>query len=87
MSAFQITLRSTFGRMFEVVAALILYICGFPCLYGILRLAVRHGIQDAEQIRDEQRWEAQQLAARRAQEEAALQARTFLPENAYLAGS
>lgn len=33
--------------MIEVISAVILYITAFPCLYGIIRLAVRHGVDDA----------------------------------------
>jgi hypothetical protein len=73
--------------MLEVASALILYVCSLPCLYGILRLAVRHGIRDADQVRQEAAWQAREDAARRAREQAELQARTFVPENAYLAGS
>ena len=73
--------------MFAVLSAVILYICGFPCLYGILRLAIRHGILDADQARYEASCYAQDLAARQAQERATLEARTFTTENAYLAGS
>jgi hypothetical protein len=41
--------------MFEIASALILYVLGFPCLYGIIRIAVRHGLEDAARIaREEQ---------------------------------
>lgn len=73
--------------MLEVVSALILYVCSLPCLYGILRLAVRHGIQDIDHMQHEAALRAQERAARQAEERAALQARTAAPENAYLTGS
>lgn len=39
--------------MFALVTTLILYTCGFIFLYGVIRLAVRHGILDAEARRAE----------------------------------
>lgn len=36
--------------MIEVISAVILYLMAFPCLYGIIRVAVRHGVDDAAQL-------------------------------------
>lgn len=63
--------------MFTVVATVILYVFGFVFLYGVIRLAVRHGLEDAE---------ARRLEAHRAEKLAMLQDRTFVRENAFLAG-
>jgi hypothetical protein len=64
--------------MIQLAIAVMLYSLGFVFLYGVLRLAVRHAIQDVEQAR---------LKALEADRLAALQERTFLRENAFLAGS
>ena len=64
--------------MFYMALAAIMYVCGFVFLYGVLRLGVRHGIEDANARRE--------LAAREP-ERALLQERTLLPDNAFLAGS
>ncbi|MEU8295862.1 hypothetical protein AB0C04_01050 [Micromonospora sp. NPDC048909] len=64
--------------MFAVVTAVILYCFGFVFLYGVIRLAVRHGMEDLE-VRRAQALRAEELAANRD--------RTFLKENAFLAGS
>ncbi|GAB3819758.1 hypothetical protein [Micromonospora zhanjiangensis] len=37
--------------LLQLVFTLVLYCLGFVFLYGVLRLAVRHGIQDVEQAR------------------------------------
>lgn len=63
--------------MLTLVATVILYTAGFVFVYGVVRLAVRHAIQDVERLRQETL-----LAEKRA----ALQERTFLSDNAYLAG-
>lgn len=65
--------------MLEIAAAVLLYVCGFPCLYGVMRLAVRHGLQDVAHSRTE--------TDDRAAERARLEERTFARENAFLAGS
>jgi cell division protein FtsB len=65
--------------MLEVAAAVLLYVAGFPCLYGVMRLAVRHGLQDVAQSRQEN--------AEQARERARLEERTFARENAFLTGS
>ncbi|MEU0156813.1 MULTISPECIES: hypothetical protein [Micromonospora] len=64
--------------MLVFVTTVILYVFGFVFLYGVIRLGVRHGIEDVETHR------AQQL---RAEELAAHQDRTFARENAFLTGS
>ncbi|MFK3982616.1 hypothetical protein ACI2K4_19845 [Micromonospora sp. NPDC050397] len=65
--------------MLEIAAAVLLYVCGFPCIYGVMRLAVRHGLQDVERSRPEN--------PDHAAERARLEERTFARENAFLAGS
>ncbi|SCE86631.1 hypothetical protein GA0070607_2546 [Micromonospora coriariae] len=64
--------------MFAVVATVILYVFGFVFLYGVIRLGVRHALEDVELFR---------AKAQRAEELAASRDRTFLRENAFLAGS
>jgi hypothetical protein len=64
--------------MFAVVITVILYVFGFVFLYGVIRLGVRHGLEDLE---------TQRAKAQRAEELAASRDRTFLRENAFLAGS
>lgn len=64
--------------MFAVVTAVILYVFGFVFLYGALRLAVRHGMEDLEARRSQLLHEEQLAAARD---------RTFARENAFLTGS
>ncbi|MEV4196878.1 hypothetical protein [Micromonospora globbae] len=64
--------------MFAVVTTVILYCFGFVFLYGVIRLAVRHGLEDLE-VRRAQAARAEELAVHRD--------RTFLKENAFLAGS
>lgn len=36
--------------MIEVISAIILYLLAFPSLYGIMRIAVRHGVDDAARL-------------------------------------
>ncbi|MET8352722.1 MULTISPECIES: hypothetical protein [unclassified Micromonospora] len=64
--------------MFAVVTTVILYVFGFVFLYGVIRLGVRHALEDVELFR---------AKAQRAEELAASRDRTFLRENAFLAGS
>ncbi|SCE69692.1 hypothetical protein GA0074695_0389 [Micromonospora viridifaciens] len=64
--------------MLVFITTAILYVFGFVFLYGVIRLGVRHGMEDLEAHR------AQQL---RAEELAAYQERTFVRENAFLTGS
>ncbi|MEV4753947.1 hypothetical protein AB0J86_02350 [Micromonospora sp. NPDC049559] len=33
--------------MFAIALTIVLYVAAFPFLYGVVRLAVRHGIRDA----------------------------------------
>nr|MDT0662735.1 hypothetical protein [Micromonospora sp. DSM 115978] len=44
--------------MLEVASAMILYVLGFPFLYGVLRLAVRHGMADAAALAREEQADA-----------------------------
>ncbi|QLQ38591.1 hypothetical protein [Micromonospora robiginosa] len=39
--------------MLVFVATIVLYVFGFVFLYGVIRVGVRHGIQDAEANRPE----------------------------------
>ncbi|WP_406039437.1 hypothetical protein OG799_28570 [Micromonospora sp. NBC_00898] len=64
--------------MFVFVTTVILYVFGFVFLYGVIRLGVRHGLEDLE---------AQRAQAARAEQLATLQDRTFARENAFLTGS
>ncbi|MFI6758235.1 hypothetical protein ACIBF5_03695 [Micromonospora sp. NPDC050417] len=69
--------------MLQIAAAVLLYVCGFPCLYGVMRLAVRHGLQDVAETRQENAEQARQEAL----DQARLAERTFARENAFLTGS
>lgn len=64
--------------MLVFVTTVILYVFGFVFLYGVIRLGVRHGIEDVETNR---------ARLRQAEELAAHQDRTFARENAFLTGS
>ncbi|MFE9689862.1 hypothetical protein [Micromonospora sp. NPDC005806] len=64
--------------MLVFVTTVILYVFGFVFLYGVVRLGVRHGIEDVETHR---------ARMQRAEELAAHQDRTFARENAFLTGS
>ncbi|MEV4540165.1 hypothetical protein GA0070609_5874 [Micromonospora echinaurantiaca] len=64
--------------MFAIVTTVILYVAGFVFLYGVIRLAVRHALEDLE---------VRRIQAQRAEELAAVRDRTMLRENAFLTGS
>ncbi|SBT53376.1 hypothetical protein [Micromonospora narathiwatensis] len=64
--------------MLVFVTTVVLYVFGFVFLYGVIRLGVRHGIEDVE---------AQRAQLARAEQLAAYQDRTFARENAFLTGS
>ncbi|MEU2613874.1 hypothetical protein ABZ570_20145 [Micromonospora sp. NPDC007271] len=64
--------------MLVFVTTVILYVFGFVFLYGVVRLGIRHGIEDVE---------AHRAKLLRAEELAAYQERTFVRENAFLTGS
>ncbi|MFG2101523.1 hypothetical protein ACIBXA_28325 [Micromonospora echinaurantiaca] len=64
--------------MFAIVTTVILYVAGFVFLYGVIRLAVRHALEDLE---------VRRVQAQRAEELAAVRDRTMLRENAFLTGS
>lgn len=64
--------------MIYMALAAIMYVCGFVFLYGVVRLAVRHGIEDVD---------ARRAHAASAPERAMLRERTLLRDNAFLAGS
>ncbi|MGC4808370.1 hypothetical protein [Micromonospora sp. DT233] len=62
--------------MLVLVATVILYVCGFVFLYGVIRLAVRHALEDLETRRP---------GLLRGQEAAAAQDRSFVRENPFVA--
>lgn len=64
--------------MFTVIATVILYVFGFVFLYGVIRLAVRHGMEDLE----ERRPQVQRVAR-----SASADDRAFMRENAFLSGN
>ncbi|WP_406073869.1 hypothetical protein [Micromonospora sp. NBC_01638] len=64
--------------MFVVVTTVILYVFGFVFLYGVIRLGVRHAMEDLE---------LQRVKVQREQELAAARDRSFMRDNAFLAGS
>ncbi|MFU8853231.1 hypothetical protein ACNAW0_19900 [Micromonospora sp. SL1-18] len=64
--------------MLVFVTTVILYVFGFVFLYAVIRLGVRHGIEDVE---------AHRAKMARAEQLAAYQERTFVRENAFLTGS
>ncbi|MET0418663.1 MAG: hypothetical protein ABW022_21825 [Actinoplanes sp.] len=64
--------------MFAVVTTVILYVFGFVFLYGVIRLGVRHALEDME---------LQRARARREEELAAARDSAFMRDNSFLAGS
>ncbi|MEV0805390.1 hypothetical protein [Micromonospora sp. NPDC050200] len=64
--------------MFTFIATVILYVFGFVFLYGVIRLAVRHGMEDLE---------ARRPQVQRIAQSASADDRAFLRENAFLGGS
>ncbi|MER7420328.1 hypothetical protein ABT346_26685 [Micromonospora peucetia] len=64
--------------MFAMVTTVILYVAGFVFLYGVIRLAVRHALEEMETRR---------IQAERAEELAAARDRTMLRENGFLTGN
>lgn len=44
--------------MIEVLSAVIMYLMAFPALYGITRIAVRHGVDDAARLAAEREADA-----------------------------
>jgi hypothetical protein len=64
--------------MLVVVTTVILYVFGFVFLYGVIRLGVRHGMEDAE---------AQRARTFRAAQVVSEEERAFARENAYLTGN
>ena len=61
--------------MFTLVAMAILYVFGFVFLYGVIRVGVRHGIEDAEANRPE---------VLRRRQLTTTESRDFAQENAFL---
>ncbi|MFD2766261.1 hypothetical protein [Micromonospora eburnea] len=64
--------------MLVFITTVVLYVFGFVFLYGVIRLGVRHGIEDVE---------AHRAQMARAEQLAVHQDRTFARENAFLTGS
>ncbi|SCG47669.1 hypothetical protein [Micromonospora halophytica] len=64
--------------MFTLVATVILYVFGFVFLYGVIRLAVRHGMEDLEARRPQVLRTAQSTS----DDDAA-----FMRQNAFLGGN
>ncbi|WP_018730945.1 hypothetical protein [Salinispora oceanensis] len=64
--------------MFTLVTTVILYVGGFVFLYGVIRLAIRHSLEEAE---------VRRIEAQRAEELAAHRDRALLEGKGYLAGS
>jgi hypothetical protein len=62
--------------MVMLAVALLLYSLGFVFLYGVLRMAVRHGVLDVDQARREA-----------LENEQALRERLVAADDAYLTGS
>ncbi|GGM51083.1 hypothetical protein GCM10011608_39990 [Micromonospora sonchi] len=52
--------------MLTFIATSILYVCGFVFLYGVIRLAVRHALEDIE-VRRVQAQRAEEMAMARDQ--------------------
>lgn len=61
--------------MLTLVIALVLYVAGFVFLYGVIRVAVRHALED--------------LAVRRSEalSDGQLRERPFVPGSAFVAGN
>ncbi|MGK5519814.1 hypothetical protein ACSNN9_10705 [Micromonospora sp. URMC 107] len=64
--------------MFAMVATVILYVAGFVFLYGVIRLAIRHALEEME---------VRRVQAQRAEELAAVRDRALLRENGFLTGN
>ncbi|MEU5551589.1 MULTISPECIES: hypothetical protein [unclassified Micromonospora] len=61
--------------MLTFVVTCLLYVCGFVFLYGVIRLAVRHALEDIE---------ARRVQAERAEEMAVARDRALLQEHGFL---
>ncbi|MEU6023497.1 hypothetical protein ACGFIK_10445 [Micromonospora sp. NPDC048871] len=61
--------------MLTFVVTSVLYVCGFVFLYGVIRLAVRHALEDAEMRR---------VQTQRAEEAAAARDRALLHKHGFL---
>ncbi|WP_433388949.1 hypothetical protein [Micromonospora sp. KLBMP9576] len=64
--------------MFAMVTTVILYVAGFVFLYGVIRLAVRHALEEMETRR---------VLVERAEEMAASRDRAMLRDNGFLTGN
>ncbi|MFC4149221.1 hypothetical protein ACFO0M_23470 [Micromonospora mangrovi] len=63
--------------MLVIVTTVILYVCGFVFLYGVIRLGVRHGMEDVE---------ASRARTIRAEQVMSAQEQNFARQNAFLTG-
>ncbi|MEH1099437.1 hypothetical protein [Micromonospora sp. CPCC 205561] len=63
--------------MLVMVTTVVLYVAGFVFLYGVIRLAVRHALEEME---------VRRVQAERAEERAAARDRSLLRENGFLTG-
>ncbi|GIJ27788.1 hypothetical protein Vqi01_29500 [Micromonospora qiuiae] len=61
--------------MLTFIATSILYVCGFVFLYGVIRLAVRHALEDIE---------VRRVQAQRAEEMAMARDRAMLRDHGFL---
>ncbi|MEQ4300519.1 hypothetical protein ABNF97_03835 [Plantactinospora sp. B6F1] len=64
--------------MIYMALAALMYVCGFVFLYGVVRIAVRHGIEDVDLRRER---------AAQSPERDRLRERSLVPDDAFLAGS
>ncbi|MBQ1074118.1 hypothetical protein KBX06_13245 [Micromonospora sp. C31] len=64
--------------MFAMVTTVVLYVAGFVFLYGVIRLAVRHALEEME---------VRRVKAERAEELAAVRDRALLREKGFLTGN
>jgi|GEM_PF-3112222 hypothetical protein len=64
--------------MVFLAIASVMYVCGFVFLYGVVRIAVRHGVEDVDRRRQQ---------ATQPSERARLLERGLAPERAFLTGN
>jgi hypothetical protein len=70
--------RSSYREaMFAFITTVILYVFGFVFLYGVIRLGMRHAMEDLE---------ARRAKLAQAEQMAWAQDRTFIRDNSFLAG-
>ena len=64
--------------MLTLIATVVLYVFGFVFLYGVIRVAVRHGMEDLEDRRPQ---------ALRSARSASADDQAFMQQNAFLGGN